>query len=236
LTEVWRSAANENLLPANYLWLSVRSLFNRPSSHSIHRLREFMISHGITPELRFGDLKDVPLYMVATDLNNGCLNVFRSNPEDSVLEGVLASTALPPWATLIEMEDRLLLDGGALSNLPIETAISLGATEIVALDLSDQRYTLTGPPFGPFLVKLIYSVQQRQINLELALARSRGVPVFHLPLQGDHPVAIWEFHCAEELIEQGYEITRREIGAYRPPRQPGMFERLFGRRAEQSQK
>jgi len=57
-------------------------------------------------------------------------------PGQSVLEGVLASCAVPPWFEPIENDDELIVDGGALSLLPIEPALTMGATEIIALDLS----------------------------------------------------------------------------------------------------
>jgi NTE family protein len=228
LKEVWRQASHEQLMPANYLWLTVRSLFNKPASFSVHRLREFLISSGITPDLTFNDVRDVALYLVAADLNNHCLEIYGHNPEQSLLEGVLASSALPPWATLMEVEGRLLIDGGALSNLPIEPALSLGAREIIALNLTDERDVPSGFHFGPFVWKLITSIHHRQVELELALAESRGVLVRHVRLQGKDPVAIWDFHETERLMLEGYKLTRAQMDGWEPPHRPGLLERLIG--------
>jgi NTE family protein len=138
--------------------------------------------------------------------------VYGQDPRDSILEGVLASTALPPWVTPFEKQGQLLIDGGVVSNLPIEAAMTAGATEIFALDLADYRDVLVqNERFGVFVSKLIYTVEQRQQNLELAMAAARGIPVTHLRLQGIDHVPLWDFHHTTELIVQGYQAARQEM-------------------------
>ncbi len=53
--------------------------------------------------------------------------------------------------------------------------IRLGATEIVALDLTDPACVSDTGPQAPFFYKLFYAVCQRQSEIEIALARSHGV-------------------------------------------------------------
>jgi NTE family protein len=222
LEEVWKEAAKENLLPASHLWLTVRTLFNKHPASPVHRLKDFFIDHGIDENLRFKDLPGVELFCVASDLNHSSLQVYGRDPNERVLDGVLASSALPPWATLVEANGSLLLDGGALSNLPVEQALKLGATQIIALDLTDTRNPFgDAPHFGPFLAKLINAVHSRQAELEIALAESRGATVHRLRLQGKEPVQIWDFRDAPALIELGYETARREILAWPKPASPG---------------
>ena len=101
---------------------------------------------------------------------------------------------------------RCGLDSGC-SNLPIEPALSQGATEIIALDLSDPRPI--GPAirgFGPFLFQLIHTVEQRQVYLEKKLAAAYRVPVHHVPLQAAMPVAVWQFERSLPLIDRGYDL------------------------------
>jgi len=218
LDEVWREAAQADLLPANYLWLTVRILFNRPDEYPASRLRNFFIAHGLSPEMRFGQIRDISLYIVAADLNAIQPVLYGRDPNQSVLEALLASTALPPWVRPIESQGRLLIDGGVVSNLPIEPALSLGATEILALDLADPRDT---PPisatnrFGPFLGRLLNTVERRQSELELALAQARRVLLHRIVLQPDRPVQIWDFSRTEELLTKGYELARREIDTWK---------------------
>jgi len=221
LEAAWREAADAELLPANYLWLTVRVLFNRIGARSEHRMRDFFVAHGLKPNLRFGELEGVRLILVAADLNARCAVLYGTDPDQLVLEGLLASTALPPWVHPLEKDGRLLMDGGVVSNLPIEPALAQGATEIVALDLTDPRsLDPVAQGFGPFLNRLTNTVEQRQIDLELALARARRVPVHRLVLQAEKPVAIWDFSHPDELMARGYEIARREIARWQPGHRP----------------
>jgi NTE family protein len=117
-----------------FAWNAVsRSQNHRGSRYA----REFRITEGILPDLRFGQLKNVRLATVAADLHTGGPVIYGWDPEQSVMEGVLASIAIPPWFAPIERDGQYIVDGGALSNLPVEPAIRLGAAEIIALDLHD---------------------------------------------------------------------------------------------------
>jgi NTE family protein len=210
---VWREAAKADLLPANYLWLTVRTLFRRPASNTAQHMRDFYIAHGISPELKFKDIQDVRLVLVASDLNSGKPVLYGLDEQDRILEGLLASTALPPWVIPYERDNSLLMDGGVVSNLPIEPAMAVGATEIIALDLADspQEPLSTNRGFGPFLNKLVFTVEQRQQDLELALAEARGIPITHIHLRSKDAVPLWDFQHTDELITEGYEIARQEL-------------------------
>ncbi len=214
LTEVWREAATADLLPANYLWLTVRTLFGRGGGHLEDRILPFLTAHGLDPELRFRDLTGVPVRLVAADLNSYRPRVYGADPEESVLAAVLASAALPPWIHPLTQENHLLLDGGFVSNVPIEAALAAQATRLIVLDISDPRAFLGNLEPGGFAAwfeKLASTILQRQIDLELALAAAHKVPVLHLQLRFEHPVAIWDFSHTEELIAAGYALARAEI-------------------------
>lgn len=212
LADAWRNAAQLELIPSNFLWLTVRALFNRPPTDTTHRLKEFFLSQGVTPELRFADIKGVKLYLVATDLNMGGMVIFGRNPKDSVMDGLLASTALPPWMAPVEKAGSLFVDGGVVSALPIEPALSQGATEIIAMNLADFRDLPEDTRnFGPFIAKLLYTMENRQRELEMALARAYGVRLRHIHLQWKHTIQLWDFSHTEELIEHGYRLMQKEI-------------------------
>ena len=173
----------------------------------------------MTPELKFGDLAGIKLVIVATDLNKGVPVLYGSNPEDRVLEALIASTALPPWMQPLQKDEWLLIDGGVVSNLPIEPALAMGAREIVAMNLVDFRdVTSATHGFGSFLGRLFNTVEQRQLALELALAEARGVPVYCLNLLGNEHVPLWNFTHTDDLIAKGYETARKELeeGILRP--------------------
>lgn len=222
LEQAWHDAAQAALLPANPLRLAAESLLAlkrirgqaRPQRA---RIRDFLVAHGIGPEITFGDLTGPKLLVVATDLSRGDPVLYGRDPEQSVLEGLLASTAVLPWVDPQEVGGRALMNGGPISNLPIEPAISHGATHIIALNLSDSRDIHSDASgLGSLPAGLIVAVEFRQIYLECLLARARGVPLYFLNLRFERPVPPEDFSRSAELIEHGYEIARRQIARWRP--------------------
>ncbi len=212
LTRSWNDAAVSNLVPSGIIWLGLCAVFAQAASHSLRRLREFFVTHGLSPDLKFGDIQDIRLLVVAADLDSGDPVLFGEDPHDYVLQGVLASSALPPWISPVEDNGRRLVDGGVLSGISIRTALEAGATEVVALDLDDRRGI---PPQAsgmlPDLSRFIMTMQQHQTEMELELARVHGVPVRRIRLQGERPVHVWDFKRTKELIERGYAVACREI-------------------------
>lgn len=233
LVAAWSDASKAGLLPSNFLWLSLRTIFNRPMASLFNRMRSFYIEHGLEPDLTFGDIQGVQLLMVAADLNAYQAVVYGLESGQTVLEGLLASTALPPWITPMLVGERLLMDGGLVSNLPVEPALSAGATQIIALDLFDPRaVVLSAPGFRQFLGKLLFTVSRRQAEMEIALAEHRGVTVQRIELVGRDPVQMWDFENTSDLIEQGYLITREFIAGWerkRPSSWRSAWDSLVGK-------
>ncbi len=212
LTEAWHRAAELDLLPNNYIRLTLRAMLGRSSNNPAGQIRDLLINSGLTPELRFADIQQPRLIIVSSDLNTGKPVLHGDAPTDLVLDALLISTALPPWSMPIHNHHQVLMDGGVVSNLPIESALQAGATRIVALDLSDMRETFGGKRgLGLFLNNLAYAMERREGDLELRLARAQGVPVFYLGLVGKDPTPILDFQHVDDLIAQGYEITCQAI-------------------------
>jgi predicted acylesterase/phospholipase RssA len=121
----------------------------------------------------------------------------------------------------MQKEDQLLIDGGAVSNLPIETALMLGTTEIIALDLFDPRSLISDAPgFGQFVSKLLITIAHRQQELELALASARSIPVRRISLRGEEPVLLSDFQHTLPLIDRGYSLAKIEITRWQVENQP----------------
>jgi NTE family protein len=229
LADAWRDAVEADLLPANYLTLALRSLINLSFDSIYQRNREFYISHGLPADYKFSDIEGVELVLVATDLNSGEPILYSNHQDQFVLDGLMASITLPPWMPPYERDGNLLMDGGVVSNLAIEPAMRFGATDIIALDLSDLREPKAPSPiFGLLLSKLLSTVSKRQVEMELALAESRSVPVRRIKLMGKEPIALWNFQYTEELIEQGYRIAKAEIEIWEERDQP-FWRDLLGR-------
>jgi NTE family protein len=221
LAAVWTSSKDQNMLPTNLWWQMMRAFVTNAKGLSQERIREFAIANGLTPELRFQDLHAIKLYVVAADLNTGCPVIFGRDPNESVLESVLASMTLPPWMAPMEKNGRFLVDGGAVSNLPIEAALLQGATEIIALDLFDPaELAAHSHGFGDLFLKLDMAVENRQAVLEMELAEARGVPVWRISLTPEKPVQIWDFRQPDVLMERGYHLAKQAIEGWKVEKEP----------------
>lgn len=208
LEAAYQQVAKSDLLDLSLSRLAIQALTGRFSFDSGRRAADFLIATGITPDLTYGQLTGPRLGLVGADLEEGRTVLYGGDPAASILDGVMASMAIPPWFEPIEVEGHVIMDGGALSNLPIEPALSLGATRIIALDLEDPNAFPGGDhPLAHFLGRLVFAVQRRAVFLEEALATERGVPVHRIWLRNEAATAVWDFSDYQGLIRSGYEQT-----------------------------
>ncbi|HET7132177.1 MAG TPA: patatin-like phospholipase family protein, partial [Gammaproteobacteria bacterium] len=85
----------------------------------------------------------LPFRAVASDIATGEPVILRSG---SLAHALRASMSIPAALTPIEIDGRLLVDGGVSMNLPVEVAQSMGANIVIAVDISTplrSRETIT---------------------------------------------------------------------------------------------
>ncbi|NWF65824.1 MAG: patatin-like phospholipase family protein [Chloroflexi bacterium] len=229
LEHAYQLMEDSKLMDPRLLQFAWNAVSKRQDNRSHRSAREILIAAGIAPEFRFGQIQNVRLATVAADLDAGVPSIYGLDPEHSVLEGVMASFTIPPWFAPIEKEGQYIIDGGALSNLPIEPAIRLGATEIIALDLHDpDSYADLSKTTGPLLPKLASAITQRQRDLEMELAAAHGVSVRYVSLRSTPAVPLWDFKSHQELFKIGYETMKNEMLRWPQKSQPAQaFLRLF---------
>ena len=76
---------------------------------------------------------DIPLSIVATDLNSGEKVVFS---EGDIVKAVKASISMPGVFEPVVEEDTLLVDGGLVDPIPVDIVKSMGADIVIAVDLT----------------------------------------------------------------------------------------------------
>jgi len=85
----------------------------------------------LTKDATFEQL-NIPLAIVATDLETGDLVVFR---EGNVAQAVRASISIPGVFKPYRYQDRLLVDGAVKNRLPVQVAREMGAEKVLAIDV-----------------------------------------------------------------------------------------------------
>ncbi|VGO17182.1 putative NTE family protein [Pontiella desulfatans] len=78
------------------------------------------------------DHLSIPYRAVATDLQSGSAHVIGHG---NLARAMRASMAVPGAFTPVEIEGRLLVDGGIVNNLPVDVAKAMGAEFIIAVDV-----------------------------------------------------------------------------------------------------
>ena len=104
LEHAFEDAANENIMDPRVALLLVRALSGRRNRGISRRAKEYFTSKGIVPDLQFGQITGVRLGLVSANLDSGQPVIYGLDPSQSVLEGLLASIAVPPWFEPIEKD------------------------------------------------------------------------------------------------------------------------------------
>jgi len=220
LERAWKQVSGAQMLDPRVTQLLIRAMVRKPSDRARKKIEDYFVSSGFTHGLTFNQIPWVQLAMVSADIETGDPVIFGQDPGDSVLEGLLSSVALPPWFSPYEKNGQVMIDGGALSNLPIEPALQMGATEIIALDLDDPTALATeNLSFADYFQKYLFAVSRRHVNLEKALAEANGVPVHCVDFRRLATTPLWDFSNSERLIQAGYDNTRLKIEEWRKENQ-----------------
>ncbi len=122
------------------------SILSICSTLNLSRLIDFTLERGglfSTDNIRemlhrdLGDCRiedaNIPLAICATDIETGEQLIFRNG---NLADAVCASMAVPGLFVPVEIDGRILVDGGLVENLPISPLEDMGAGIIVGVDLS----------------------------------------------------------------------------------------------------
>jgi NTE family protein len=210
LEEVWKQGADLQIMDPRFQNLIVRALIGHPDNSAKQKTIDFLMRYGIRPEMTFADFYPLRIGLVSTDLTSSKPIVYGVDPQHNVLEGVLASIAIQPWFMPLEVEDKFLIDGGFVSNVPIQVAMEMGADAIFALDLNDPTPFETSNTLNKYIDAVTRTVCGRITDLEIALAELKGVQVYHIVLtSGGLPS--WDFSNTTALIGWGYAQMQRKL-------------------------
>lgn len=162
----------------------------------------------------FSDLK-IPFAAVATDMSTGEA-VFLT--EGDLPEAVRASISFPGAFKPVAINDRWLIDGGAVDPVPVDLVKSLGADFVIAVNLEERGGSYLHVKQGSkSLYNNIYSTA-RIMQKQLAAYSSVGADVILNPEIGSY---MWmQFTEAQKIIAAGEEITRKNL--------PQIIQRLNG--------
>lgn len=160
---------------------------------------------GLYSGCTFEDLK-LPFAAVAVDIHAGQEVIITHG---SLAEAVAASAALAGIFPPVELAGRTLIDGGYVSPVPVETARTLGANVVLAVDVS-----MTGRESGTFPSAVEVAMRAGEISraaLEREQLRHADV-VIPARFAERH----WsDFSVAQEAIVGGEKAARNLLDSIR---------------------
>jgi NTE family protein len=158
---------------------------------------------GIT---NFDDLP-IPFRCVATDMQSGEAIVLR---DGFLADAVRASMAIPGVFTPVELNGRILADGGMVQNIPVETVRDMDADAVIAVEL---QY----PPGDIGKLGTLVGVLSRAIDVmitqnerhSLAFAKAK----VRVEIKG---FAIADYTRVDELVQLGYKAAASQAAELLP--------------------
>lgn len=146
----------------------------------------------LTQNKEFSQL-NIPFAAVATDLRSGEEVILR---EGLVAEAVRASISLPGIFIPLELEGRLLVDGGLVSRLPVRAAKELGADIVIGVDLPTDLTANRTTNIMEIILQTI-TIMDCEIN------RLKATQADLIITPAVEEVALTALHRSEECVELG---------------------------------
>ncbi|MBX3277519.1 MAG: patatin-like phospholipase family protein [Acidobacteria bacterium] len=174
------------------------------------------------PVLEFEKLR-LPLGAVATDIQTGRMVVFT---EGNLPLAIRASCAMPVYYTPVEVNGRLMVDGGVVGHLPASVARMMGADIVIAVDVNSQHQPIS-PPTNMFTV-MAQSLSVMGRHTVSYLYQDADIVV--IPKIGH--IRPDDLRRAPEMIAAGEAATEAVINKIRRKltrQRPGLLRRLFAR-------
>jgi len=143
----------------------------------------------------------IPFRAVTTNIETGGMVVIEDGELSTALR---ASMAVPGAFTPVNRDGDLLVDGGLVSNLPVEIAQRLGVDHIIAVDIGSEIYSLDklGSIVGLTVQTVNVLIQQ---NIDRSIAALEAGDVLVKPNLGDFSSA--NFADAGDIIPIGYDAA-----------------------------
>jgi NTE family protein len=209
LASVWTGLRRRDVFPIRPLRSLLSMAGLKASLCPSGPLRALLETH--MPYDRLEDAA-IPVHVVATDALAGTEVLLSRGP---AVDAVLASAAIPGVFDPVEVDNRLLCDGGVANNAALSQAIALGADHVVVLP-AGTACALDRPPRSPLAAALHAVTLLIDGRLAVEILHYKGrVDLAVVPHLCPLSVHAADFRHAAELIERSRESTQRWLVARR---------------------
>lgn len=175
-------------------------------------LLESKLAH--TADIRDFDKLPIPFRAVVTDITSGEKVIFRRGHLPQVIR---ASMSIPAVFAPVELDGRLLVDGGMTDNIPVDVVREMGVDLAIVVDIGTPlRNRKQLATVVDVLNQSITLMTRRNSEEQLASLRREDILV-QPPLSA---FGVTDFGRARDMIDAGYRATRAldpRLAALRQP-------------------
>lgn len=144
----------------------------------------------------FEELK-IPLFVTATDLNNGKPEYFNKG---ILKEALLASSSIPVFFSPVEIENITYVDGGVMNNFPVEPIIDI-SKKIIGVYVTSIEHQ------DDF--KNLFNIALRSFHLGIAANVHSKSEIMDLYIEPDgiDNFGVLDINKGKEIFDLGYNAT-----------------------------
>ncbi|MGG7036853.1 MAG: patatin-like phospholipase family protein [Flavobacterium sp.] len=140
----------------------------------------------------------IPFLCVATNIENGEGVVLKNG---YLAQAMLASSAFPSLFSPVEIDGKLLIDGGVVDNYPVEEVRQMGADIIIGVDVQDDLKNKEG-------LKDATKIMVQITNLEMLKKMKEKVKITDIYIKPDvKDFSVISFDEGREIIKIGEEAS-----------------------------
>lgn len=161
-------------------------------------------------EVQDFDALPVPFRAIATDLETGAAVIMESG---DLVTAMRASMSAPGVFEPVQLDGRLLVDGGLVENLPIETARTMGVDVLIIVDVSFPLYSREQLSSPLEVTNQAFAIMVRGRTLDQLAKRQPGDVVIVPPLERFTSVDFTRVPQAMRAGEQAASAQRNELTA-----------------------
>jgi NTE family protein len=147
---------------------------------------------------------DIPIAMIAADIETLEKVVLTKG---SVAKAAMASTCVPGVFAPVEIDGRLLVDGGIVENVPISPLEAMGAEIIIAVDLNSEHKNKRPSNILEVLLRTFIATSETATQFQ-----TRKADILITPDLSEFNVV--EIDQSPDLIEKGYHEAIRILNEY----------------------
>ncbi len=172
-----------------------------PNGLSLYRV-SLLLSRITLPYSNIGSFDELPTpyRSVATDIRNSEPYIFK---DGSLAEAMRATMAVPGVFTPVQRDDRLLVDGGLVDNVPADVVKNMGADVVIAVNCNQDNHNQTSTGVDSVLMSSVNTVINENTRRALELANI----VIH-PEIADFSFMDW--NKIDQFIRAGYQAAARQ--------------------------